>query len=497
LEIGTLEHDDARNGTSREYLYRMLPAVNDLLMTDGIKKLLTSSSRVAVLNSIRSALERLREEILQDAHAQASLRERIEALPITIANELSRPFPFSLRKVINATGVILHTNLGRAPLSKSALDHVVEVTGGYSNLELDLDSGERGSRDVHVESPILRLIGRLSGIANFAETHRAIIVNNCAAATFLALHALAKGKEVIVTRGELVEIGGGFRIPEILSASGALLREVGTTNCTHLADYENAISAETALILQVHQSNFSMDGFVARASLAELIDLGRRARIPVFKDQGTGLIHALEKQGTHGEATLIDTFTAGCDLVAASGDKLLGGPQCGILIGRKHLVEKIRKDPLFRTYRVDKLTYAALEGTLAGYLSDAPESIPVVRMLQLSPEQIRARCEQIVRQVKATGLSVEVVLVESVIGGGTAPRAKLGSFAVSLKHSTLGANDLLRTLRRASPAIVGRITDDGVLLDLRTVDPESDASLIDVLSDQLLVAPATAEEADR
>ena len=485
------------NGYSSAHLYRMLPSVNELLLTAGIQALLAFHSHNEVVNAARSALEQLREEITRGMHNPASLQDCVAALPIAIADRLRRGFTFSLQPVINATGVILHTNLGRAPLSRSALDHLVQVASGYSNLELDLDSGERGSRDVHVESLILALLGSQAGIANFAETHRAIIVNNCAAAIFLALHALAKGRDVIVSRGELVEIGGGFRIPEILEQSGALLREVGTTNRTRVADYADAISSNTALILRVHQSNFSMDGFVERPALAELVALGERVHIPVFEDQGTGLLHALEPYGVQGEATLIDSLTSGCDLVAASGDKLLGGPQCGILIGRKDLVEKIRKNPLFRTFRVDKLIHAALEGTLVEHLSGSPETIPIMRMLRLTPHEIKDRCKRIVSQVDDPGLEIDVVPVESLIGGGTAPRAKLQSFAISLRHTSLGENGLLLALRRLTPPIIGRINDECVVLDLRTVDADHDPFLLRALNDRMLAEPKAVQEAGR
>ena len=486
-----------RNGFSSEDLYRMLPSVNDLIQAENIRVLLHRRSHEAVLKAIRSILDGLREEIAAGIHTTSSLKQHLEALPISIADELSRAFPFSLRPVINATGVILHTNLGRAPLSKTALDHMVHVAGGYSNLELDLESGERGTRDVHVERLILGLIGSKTAVGNLTDTHRAIVVNNCAAATFLALHALASGKEVIVSRGELVEIGGGFRIPEILKASGALLKEVGTTNRTRLADYQDAISSNTGLILRVHQSNFSMEGFVARPALAELVAAGGRAQVAVFEDQGTGLVDALEPYGVQGEATLIDSVASGCDLVAASGDKLLGGPQCGILVGRKDLVERIRRNPLFRALRVDKLTYAALEATLADYLSDSPELIPTVRMLRTESHEIKTRCERIASKLNEPRLDVDVVPVQSLIGGGTAPRATLESYALSLRHSSLGVNTLLLALRRLDPPVIGRISDDRVLLDLRTVDPESDAFLVRVLNDRLLVEPIPAAARER
>lgn len=486
--------DADRAGSSCDDLYRMLPSVTDLLRVDRIDLLFQSHKRNVVVNALRRALEQARDEIAQGLHTRATLSERVAALPLAVAENVSRRYQFSLRPVVNATGVILHTNLGRAPLSRLALDHVVQIASAYSNLELDLDSGERGTRDVHVESLILTLVRGEVGVADHQRASRAVIVNNCAAATFLALHTLANGREVIVSRGELVEIGGGFRIPEILMESGALLKEVGTTNRTRLSDYEHALSPNTGLILRVHQSNFSMEGFVERPSLEELVSFGKHVQIPVFEDQGTGLVQSLESCGIRGETTLSESFAKGCDLVAASGDKLLGGPQCGILVGNKDLIDRIRVNPLFRTFRVDKLCYAALEATLVEYLCDAPEGIPIVRMMRATPQEIRHRCEQIVSDMSSSTLRVEVVPIESVVGGGAAPKARLQSYAISLRHSDLDADALQGALRQLDPPIVGRVNDDLVLLDLRTVDTELDPYLIQVLT-HALPARVTFEEA--
>jgi L-seryl-tRNA(Ser) seleniumtransferase len=471
-----------RDAASTDELYRALPSVNELLLGEPVQVLLRSHARGRVVRACRAAVEEIRQEIGQGALSLVSLRDRIGELPLMIEEELSRSPRYSLRPVINATGVMLHTNLGRAPLSRLALDHVVEVAGGYSNLEFDIDRGERGKRDTHVDPLLLALLAQATGMDSLPQTHRAIVVNNCAAATFLALHALAKGKEVLVSRGELVEIGGGFRIPEILHESGAVLREVGTTNRTRIADYERAASADTALVLRVHQSNFSMEGFVERPGLQELVELGRRINIPVFEDQGTGLVQPLEAFGIAGEPTFVNSVRAGCDLVAASGDKLFGGPQCGILAGRNAVIGLIRTDPLFRTYRVDKLCYAALEATLHQYLSDASDEVPVLRMVEMSAEEIARRCAGVADQVKNAELSVEVVAVESVLGGGTAPRARVKSFALSLRHADLNAETLLRALRSLDRPVIGRIEEYRVLLDLRTVEPQNDGYLIEALS---------------
>ena len=473
----------------------MLPSVNELLLSGPVSLLLRSRSRDSVVGAARAVLERMRGEIAKDAISRETLSDAVASLPAAIESELNEPSHFSLRPVINATGVVLHTNLGRAPLCRQALDHLVAVAAGYCNLEFDLDSGERGSRDVHVESLILELLAKNAGLADAASRHHAIVVNNCAAATFLALHALARGREVVVSRGELVEIGGGFRIPEILAESGAILKEVGTTNRTRLSDYERALSPNTGLILRVHRSNFSMEGFVEQPGSRELIALGRRAGIPVFHDQGTGLVAPLEPFGIDGEPTIQESLDQGFDLVAASGDKLLGGPQCGILVGTREPVDRIRAHPLFRALRVDKLTYAALEATLAAYLSGASESIPLRRMLSLPAGEVRGRCEQIAGRIGAPGLKAEAIPVESVIGGGSAPRARLESFAVSLRHEGMRADDLLAALRGADPPVVGRIADDLVLLDLRTVDPASDAALVEALNGLRQPQPKFVDEA--
>jgi L-seryl-tRNA(Ser) seleniumtransferase len=454
---------------SESNLYRLIPSLHELLLTPRFAALLETHSRDSVISAAHSVLAPIKQEIAEGHHTQASLEGELALLHVTVAAEIAQGARYSLRRVINATGVVLHTNLGRAPLSSAALAHIAETAGGYSNLELDLESGERSRRDVHAEELLLRVVA--------APGAGALVVNNCAAATFLALNTLAEGGEVIVSRGELVEIGGGFRIPEILAKSGAILREVGTTNRTRLADYQNAISPATRLILRVHQSNFSMEGFVERPALRDLVSLGKRANIPVFHDQGTGLIASLEPLGIGSEPVLPDSFHVGSDLIAASGDKLLGGPQCGLLIGRAELVQRMRKNPLYRTYRVDKLTYAALEATLMDYAGQKGSSIPVRRMLNAAAEDIFARCEWISRQVNSGELSAQAVPVESLIGGGTAPTARLQSAAVSLHHALLQPQALLLALRRLEPPVVGRIHDGQVLLDLRTVEPEFDPTL--------------------
>jgi L-seryl-tRNA(Ser) seleniumtransferase len=472
----TIEAD--RMEGSRNELYRGLPSVNEILLSERVELLLRLHPRSAVVEAVRTALDGVRREIASGRIAQEEIPLRMEALPNEVEEMLQQNERPSLRSVINATGVLLHTNLGRAPLSPKAGERVEKIACGYSNLELNLESGERGKRDEHVEGLLLALMAESAGLR---ETHRAIVVNNCAAATYLALRALAAGREVLVSRGELVEIGGGFRIPEILEESGAVLREVGTTNRTRAADYEAALSPATAMILRVHQSNFSMEGFVERPALSELVTLGRRANVPVFADHGTGLIQPLESYGIVGELTMSQSLAAGCDLVAASGDKLLGGPQCGILVGSRKLVDRIRAHPLFRALRVDKMTYAALEATLLEYRCGRAAELPLFRMLAAGAEEIASRCRRVAESLADCGLLAEVVETESKLGGGTSPRTRVRSFAVALRHPRHGADEVLRGLRRLDPPVIGRIEEDRVLLDLRTVDPDGDDELMRAL----------------
>jgi L-seryl-tRNA(Ser) seleniumtransferase len=474
--------ENSTNGEEVRSLYSVLPSLNDLLLDLRFSAVVQAESHSTVVRSTRAVLGRVKREIAAGQHTHASLNDRLAALHLAVAGEIEQDKRYSLRRVINATGVILHTNLGRAPLSVSAIEHMVEIAGGYSNLELDLESGERSRRDVHAEEVLLRLLSaktRAIDEDSADSTKAVVVVNNCAAATFLALNSLAEGAEVIVSRGELVEIGGGFRIPEILAKSGARMREVGTTNRTRLVDYENAISAETGLILRVHQSNFSIEGFTERPTLQELVALGKRKNVAVFNDQGTGLVSSLEDLGVRAEPTLLDSFRVGVDLIAASGDKLLGGPQCGLLVGRVDLIDRIRKNPLLRAFRVDKLTYAALEATLMDHLLE--KAIPIVSMLHAPAVEILGRCEWVAGQVCSADLFAEAVPVLSLIGGGTAPAARLQSSAVSLRHTTLQPQALLRALRRLDPPVIGRVCEDAVLLDLRTVEPEFDVKLVTLL----------------
>ena len=462
----------------REGLYRSLPSVNEVLLLPELQKPIDAHGHERVANAVRDILITIRSGIRAEEISKTDLELEIKSIP-TKATEMLRNGPrYSLRRVINATGVILHTNLGRAPLSKAALEHVLDVARDYCNLEFDLQNGERSKRDIHVERLLLRVLGVMED-----EYSRwgAVVVNNCAAATFLALNTLAEKHEVVVSRGELVEIGGGFRIPEILEKSGALLREIGTTNRTRAEDYEKAITDGTALLLRVHQSNFSIEGFVERPALRDLVSLAKTVGIPLFEDQGTGLISRLSNDELANQPALQDSLHAGVDLVAASGDKLLGGPQCGLLVGRADLIARIRKNPLLRAFRVDKLTYAALEATLFEYLGGQVDSVPLMRMLSTPAEDIEKRCHAIVDSIKSAEMSAAVIPVESVIGGGTAPSARIRSYAVSIQKKESSADELLRKLRESEPPVIGRIAEDAIVLDLRTVDLQMDVSIARIL----------------
>jgi L-seryl-tRNA(Ser) seleniumtransferase len=413
---------------------RDLPSVNELVERE---PLASSAPRPLLVAAARSALDRAREEIRAGADP-GDLAERVRG-------ELAAARRARLRGAINATGVIVHTNLGRAPLAASAIDRVAAVAGGYSNLEYDLSAGARGSRQDHV-APILRRLTDAEG---------ALVVNNNAAAVLLALAALAEGREVLVSRGELIEIGDGFRIPDVLARSGARLHEVGTTNRTRAADYERAIGPDTALLLRVHQSNFRVVGFTEQPRLDELVRIGRAHEIPVVDDLGSGVLVELED-----EPSARDALAAGADLVCFSGDKLLGGPQAGIVVGRAELVERLRRHPLQRALRADKLTLAALEATLALYLEPerAAAEIPVLRMLREETDAVRARAERLAELVGG-----EVEETVGRVGGGALPLAELPSFGCAVEE------ELAAPLRDTDPPVIGVVRDGRCLLDCRTI----------------------------
>ncbi|MGI9101325.1 MAG: L-seryl-tRNA(Sec) selenium transferase [Terriglobales bacterium] len=456
-------------GTRNSELFRQLPAVDELLRAPELAPLVEREGRAATLDAARSVLERLRAEIASGRMDAAQVELAIRGLAGAVERQLRQSLEVSLRPVINATGVVLHTNLGRAPLAGPALQHAQQVATTYSNLEFNLDSGERGKRDVHVD----RLFARL--LSEFAPDVSTVVVNNNAAAVLLALNTLAEGGEVVVSRGELVEIGGSFRIPDVMSKSGATLREVGTTNRTRLADYERAINERTRLILRVHRSNFQIVGFTEQPSLEDLVALAHRRGLAVMEDLGSGALIDLRTFGISGEPGVGDSLRAGVDVVTYSGDKLLGGPQAGILSGRAEVIARIRSNPLFRALRVDKLIYAALEATLLAYVRQDHDSIPALRMMRLAADEIGRRAEALAGTLPKPPFAAEVIAGESVIGGGAAPGATLPTRLLALSHSDFSADELASRLRASQPAIVARVEEGKVLLDLRTVFPAQDS----------------------
>ena len=437
---------------------RVLPSVNTLLLSPAVRGLLEHHPRRLVLDAIRRTLDAARAA----GGAQRSDAEWGESIAAAVA-DANRS---SLRRVINATGVVLHTNLGRAPLADAAIRAIEEVARGFSNLEYDLDSGKRGSRYTHCVGILRQLTG----------ADDALVVNNCAAAMVLALNAVAQKKEVLVSRGELVEIGGSFRIPDIMARSGARLVEVGTTNRTHDDDYRRAITPKTGAIVKVHRSNFAIEGFTADVSVEKLVFIAAEHGLPVIHDLGSGLMIALDEFGLGGEPTAEAAMKSGATLVLMSGDKLLGGPQAGIILGDTATIAKLRKNPLTRAMRVDKLTLAALEATLRLYMERdvALAEIPVLQMLTARVDSLEARATTLVNTLRARGHQGEVVVSESSVGGGAFPTARIPSRAIAV---TSNAERLEAALREGDPAVIGRIEDGRLLLDLRSVLPGEDAAL--------------------
>ena len=465
-----------------EPLFRKLPQVGELLHRAEFLILQETYPRALVADHLRIVLEDLREKVKDGRYTEASLEVELCSLDAIVEGRLQQTLRPSLRSVINATGVILQTNLGRAPLSEAAIAQIADIARGYCNLEMDLDTGERSYRDIHVEQLILDVLAGRSGLGREGFRGKAAaVVNNCAAACFLALNSLAEGGEVLVSRGELVEIGGGFRVPDILRKSGAVLREVGTTNRTRISDYEAAITAETRLILRVHRSNFRIEGFTERPSLQQLHELGESASIPVFEDQGTGCIVDLSDVDITGESSWIQTVASGIALVSCSGDKLLGGPQCGILVGSTPLIQRIRSNPLFRAMRIDKLGYAALQATLLVYLTEKEGTLPSIAMMRASSEEIRKRCVVMANALSSLDVATEVIETDSVVGGGTTPGASLPSFAVALRHAVVSETVFAARLRSLDTPVISRTHQGQILLDLRTVPAEEDAMLMHLL----------------
>ena len=490
------DNPSVKSGAKSE-LFRKLPAVDELLRSPGVVALSDMHGPAAVVDAVRVVLGRLREEISSGLLDERAFDLALSGVDGAVGEQLRRALGYSLRPVINATGVILHTNLGRAPLAEAALDHIRETSATYSNLEFDVGAGERGERDVHVDRLLRRLLGDggdrepSAGQLRPGETAEAavatsvvsasavstIVVNNNAAAVLLGLNTLADGGEVIVSRGELVEIGGSFRVPDVMAKSGAILREVGTTNRTRVADYEQAINQRTKLLLRVHRSNFEISGFTEQASTAELVGLARERGLPLMEDLGSGALVDLQAFGISGEPSVLDSLRAGVDVVSYSGDKLLGGPQAGLLSGRRDLIAGMRANSLFRALRVDKLTYAALEATLLAYVKRDHDAIPTLRMMRLTQQEIGKRAEAVAAKVASPKLKAEIIDGESVIGGGAAPSSVLPTRLVALSCAGVSADELAARLRSADPPVIARVEDGRVLLDLRTVFPEQDEAV--------------------
>ena len=440
-----------------QQLLRQIPKVDELLKERQLEALLAEMPTQTVTRAVRQALEDLRRDVLEGKVEELPARNVLCSRIAAMARKADAP---SLRRVINGTGIILHTNLGRACLSDKAAKAAASVAGSYSTLEYNLATGGRGLRYTHVEDLLCRLTG--------AES--ALVVNNNAAAVLLTLSALTAGGQVVVSRGELVEIGGSFRVPDIMEACGAVLKEVGTTNKTHLRDYDRAICAETKALMKVHTSNYRIVGFTETPALADMVELGHSRGMLVIEDLGSGCLIDLNQFGIHDEPTVQDSLRAGVDVVSISGDKLLGGPQAGIILGKKKYIDVLKKHPLTRAMRVDKMTLAALEATLRSYEAEkAFEEIPTIAMLAVSQERLQAKAEALCAGLVSAGCNAQVVATEGQVGGGSVPTKMLKSFAVALEPKTGSVDEMEEKLRLGMPPIIGRINHDRYLLDVRTL----------------------------
>ncbi|MBN2320757.1 MAG: L-seryl-tRNA(Sec) selenium transferase [Acidobacteria bacterium] len=460
------------NASNSESAYRQIPAVDQLLLRTAIASWVECTSREFVVSEIQTLLDQVRDRI-RSAEPGYDIDLRPEYLESVIIENIKNRLRPRLRTVVNASGVILHTNLGRAPLSKQAQDSLSAHSAHYTNLEYDIDAGKRSHRDKLIEPMLQEVLG----------CEAATVVNNNAAAVFMILNTLGAGKEVIVSRGELVEIGGSFRIPDIMSRSGAILREVGTTNKTRVQDYQDAIGSDTAMLLRVHPSNFRMRGFTERPELGEIAALARSAGLALVEDIGSGCLHDLRPYGIPGEPVVYDSLTAGVDLICFSGDKLLGGPQAGIIAGARKFIDPIRRNPLMRTYRVDKLIYGALEATLDSYRRGRADSeIPIVRMIAMTSGKIKERTRRFLRRLRSRlpeGTRAGLSEGYSVVGGGSCPDCHLATALITIVSDSVSSNTIESRLRLQDPTIVVRQEEDRVLVDLRTVFPDQEIILIE------------------
>ena len=461
---------------NREAQLRRLPAIDRLLLTAPLQTLGGRCPTLLLTEAARAAVAAVRAELLAGREVDSSI-EAVAARAARLAEESLLP---TLRPVLNLSGTLLHTNLGRAPLSRAALAAVAAVSRGYASLELDLESGARGHRDSHIENLLCRLTG--------AEA--ATVVNNNAGAVLLALTSLAKGKEAIVSRGELVEVGGAFRIPEVMESGGVILREVGATNKTRPADYARAIGPETALLLKVHTSNYRIVGFTESVASVELVTLAGKHGLPVLEDLGSGMLLDLTPFGLPREPTVAEAVAAGIDVVTFSGDKLLGGPQAGLIVGKRAAIETIRRHPLMRALRCDKMTLAALEATLRHYLdpAEALREIPLLRMFAATPPELKTRCQRLKRRLApllTDQAAITVVAEAATVGGGALPTTELPGYALALQPHAISVATLAERLRQRPLPVIGRIRDDLLILNPRTLFAEEETPLIAALRDAL------------
>lgn len=443
----------------KQKLLSNLPSVDEILKSNQGIGWLNTYPRRYVLQAIREVIDIKRKEIIEGLSTDLSE----EVMIADIENIIERLSSFSLKPLINATGVVIHTNLGRSVLSEKVLENIRRVSESYSNLEYDIEEGKRGKRYVHVK----RILREVTGAED------ALVVNNNAAAVLLCLNTLAKGKEVIVSRGELVEIGGSFRMPDVMTSSGAILREVGTTNKTHLYDYERAINENTSLILKIHKSNYRISGFTEEVSIEDLVSLGSKHQIPVMFDLGSGCLIDLKPFGIHIEPAVKDIVKSGIGITTFSGDKLLGGPQGGVIVGKREYIEKIQKNPMTRALRIDKLTLAGFEATLMEYIDEekAIKNISTLRMLLQKPEEIKVRANKLAKRLKREIKNVHICVMadSSRAGGGALPEVDLPTYVVSIRSTEISANEIEKRLRKGNPPIIARIREDSLIIDARTV----------------------------
>ncbi len=464
-------------GSDIQDLLRGLPAVDRVLLAVSA---LTQADlpHDLVTAEIQRQIAELRKGLLS---GELTVVPALDTLARSVLDHLHQASHPSLKRVINASGILLHTNLGRAPLATEALEQIQQVAAGYSNLEIDLETGRRGSRHDHIEEILCRLTG--------AEA--AMVVNNNAGAVLLALTALARGKEAIVSRGELVEIGGSFRIPEVMEAGGVVLREIGSSNRTHLRDYQQAIGPQTGLLLKVHTSNYRIIGFTSSVTAAELVALAQEKNLPLLEDLGSGLLRPLPNAALPEEPTIAEVVASGVDLLTCSGDKLLGGPQAGLIFGRRELVEKLRRHPLARALRTDKLSLAALDATLRLYQQGDDLKIPLLRFLARSQQELVERSRALAACLDVPGVQVEIVEDAAMMGGGAMPELQIPGPALALHVETLSLDRLAAALRTAEPSVVARIHNDRLLLNLRTVEPAEDSLIAELVKKSFQVAIAS------